>query len=246
MLKITCLLMALMALVVNADKNLRQSDVASVIEGADYPSFPQEELDFDSEYPVLEYVPEEAPPRKTKACWKDGEPRGRGSLPDRSTKQCPENQEKSMGLCYPRCGEKRVGFGPLCVDDCKATIDKSTAPLFCCETDEICAGLMDDVSSTLPKALAQLIIDIAKYPNDFGKVMRDFRAFLASSLRLRLPMCSKAEFPFLDDDIQLVEDQVAELTEEEHDEAEVSTGEVIEDFAQETLDAEPNPIVSIN
>jgi hypothetical protein len=31
-----------------------------------------------------------APKPKLKACWKDGEPRGAGSLPEKETKQCPK------------------------------------------------------------------------------------------------------------------------------------------------------------
>lgn len=242
MMRITIVLIALMGFTTNADKNLRDPELPPVVETR---NFQREEVLVNSEYPILDYIPEEAPPKKAKACWRNAEPRGRGSLPDRSSKQCPENQEKSMGLCYPLCGDKHVGFGPLCMDDCKATVYKSSSILFCCETDEFCTELMEDISSTLPKAMAQLIIDIAKNPDDFGKVMRDFRAILASSMKLRLPMCATVEFPFLGVDFQMVEDQVAELTEEEGEEADVSTGEIIEDFAQETLDVEPNPLVSV-
>ena len=132
-----------------------------------------------------------APPRRVNACWKDGEPRGRGHLPDRDTRECPNNQEMSMGLCYPRCGDKRIGFGPLCLDDCKATVYQCSSGLFCCETDELCSDLMQDVLSKLPKALFQLAIDMAKNPNDVRKIIQDFRAILAASLRLRIPLCSK-------------------------------------------------------
>jgi len=244
MLRIILALTAILGMVVSADKNLREPTMNVASE----PGFSHDLVAFDEDLTIVERAPEavEAPPKKVKACWKDGEPRGKGKLPDRSTKECPDNQEKSMGLCYPRCGDKRVGFGPLCVDDCKATDYKSSSILFCCESEDLCSELMENLSSKLPKAIAQLAVDIVKNPNDFGKVLRDFREFLASTMKLRLPMCSKIEFPFLEEQVQLIEDQVAELTEEEHQEADVSTGEVIEDFEQETQDAEPNPIVSIN
>jgi hypothetical protein len=246
-MKLLLVLVAFMAMATSADKNLRDpvaTDHAALVERV--PDGVSHDLINYEGSPVVEESVDGFAPKKPKACWKDGEPRGKGSLPDRSTRQCPENQEMSMGFCYPRCGDKRVGFGPLCVDDCKATIYKSSSILFCCESEDLCADLMDDISSKLPKALAQLAVDIVKNPNDFGKVLRDFRAFLATSMKLRLPMCSKVEFPFLEERVQLIEDQIAELTEEEHKDADVSTGEIIEDFEQETLDAAPNPLVTVN
>lgn len=200
----------LMALFVTAGHNLRtpteNDGVEALKEGANlYPAFKNGEFDFTIDFPPPSGQQNDAaPPRRVKACWKDGEPRGKGHLPDRTTKECPNNQELSLGLCYPRCGEKRIGFGPLCLDDCKATAYQSTSALFCCDSDEICSDLMQDVASKLPKALLQLAIDLAKNPNDVRKVIQDFRAFLAASLQLRLPLCSKLnefdEISFTDDD----------------------------------------------
>jgi hypothetical protein len=200
----------LMALFVTAGHNLRpptENDGVEALNNNDgtnlYPAFQNSEVDFNFPPPSGQQE-DAAPPRNVKACWKDGEPRGKGHLPDRTTKECPNNQELSLGLCYPRCGEKRIGFGPLCLDDCKATAYQSTSALFCCDSDEICSDLMQDVASKLPKALLQLAIDLAKNPNDVRKVFQDFRAFLAASLQLRLPLCSKLnefeELSYTDDD----------------------------------------------
>jgi hypothetical protein len=200
----------LMALFVTAGHNLRpptENDGVEALNNNDgtnlYPAFQNGEVDFNFPPPSGQQE-DVAPPRNVKACWKDGEPRGKGHLPDRTTKECPNNQELSLGLCYPRCGEKRIGFGPLCLDDCKATAYQSTSALFCCDSDEICSDLMQDVASKLPKALLQLAIDLAKNPNDVRKVFQDFRAFLAASLQLRLPLCSKLnefeELSYTDDD----------------------------------------------
>lgn len=82
------------------------------------------------------------PPRtKLKACWKEGESRGAGVLPEKESKTCPSaNPEKSMGLCYPHCkNDKREGFGPLCWDNCLKTPYKSNGVIFCCDSDEICS-----------------------------------------------------------------------------------------------------------
>jgi len=81
------------------------------------------------------------PQPKLKACWKDGESRGRGVLPDRQSKTCPASQpEKSMGLCYSKCSNsKREGFGPLCWDNCEKMVYHANGLVFCCDTDEICA-----------------------------------------------------------------------------------------------------------
>jgi len=133
-------------------------------------------------------------PSGKKACWKDSEPRGKGHLPDRETQQCPGTQEKSMGLCYPKCGEKRVGWGPLCLDNCQFTVYKTNAAFFCCDTDEICKDLMQDVAMKLPKAIVRMAIDIATNPSDARKIAQDFREFLADAMKLRLPMCSKMAF----------------------------------------------------
>jgi len=171
----------LTALFVTAGHNLRpptESDGVDALNDGNnlYPAFQNSEVDFNFPPPSSQQE-DVAPPRNVKACWKDGEPRGKGHLPDRTTKECPNNQELSLGLCYPRCGEKRIGFGPLCLDDCKATAYQSTSALFCCDSDEICSDLMQDVASKLPKALLQLAIDLAKNPNDVRKVIQDFRAF---------------------------------------------------------------------
>jgi len=131
------------------------------------------------------------PNKKTKACWKDGEARGKGQWPDRETRQCPANQEKSMGMCYPRCGEKRNGFGPLCLDDCAKTIYRSNGLLFCCDTEEICKDLVQTLVSKLPKSLIRFLIDVATNPNNAPRIMRDFREVAQNAMHLRLPLCSK-------------------------------------------------------
>lgn len=129
--------------------------------------------------------------RKVQACWKDSEPRGRGKFPDKDSHECPENLEKSMGLCYPKCGDKRIGFGPLCVDDCKSTPFTSTAAFFCCESDELCADLMKEAATKLPKTLVKLGLDLLRNPNDIRKITQDLRNMIAEAMELRLPLCSK-------------------------------------------------------
>jgi len=131
--------------------------------------------------------------RNVKACWKDSEPRGRGHVPDQESKECPENQEKSMGLCYPKCGPKRIGWGPLCLDDCQATVFKSNAAFFCCDSDETCEELMQNAATKLPRALVRFAIDLAAHPSDARRLAHDFREFLADAMQLRLPLCSKME-----------------------------------------------------
>lgn len=147
----------------------------------------------------------EKPHKVVHACWKDSEPRGRGTMPDRETRACPANLEKSMGMCYPKCGEKRMGYGPLCVDDCKTIEFKSATAFFCCDSDEFCTDLMKRAASSLPRALARMAIDIATNPSDARKIAGDFRHIVAEAMHLRLPMCSKlppppSQVPFFEDD----------------------------------------------
>ena len=81
------------------------------------------------------------PRPKPLACWKDGEARGRGVLPDKKSKTCPVGHpDKSMGLCYPACSKLRQeGFGPLCWDNCEKMVYKANGIIFCCDTDETCS-----------------------------------------------------------------------------------------------------------
>jgi hypothetical protein len=131
------------------------------------------------------------PRQKTKACWKDGESRGKGSMPDRQTRECPATQEKSMGMCYPHCGDKRNGFGPVCLDDCSKMIYKANGLVFCCDTDEICKELVQTLATKLPKSLVRFALDLAANPNDVRRIMRDFREMTQNAMQLKLPLCSK-------------------------------------------------------
>jgi len=273
MMRVLFTLAILLSISALADKHLRE---VTVMESQLAETFQNAEFDPNSGFPVIkdgEMEKEEVdevelanpygPPRKPKACWKDATPRGRGKLPDRATKQCPENQEKNMGFCYPRCGDKQVGLGPFCVDDCKATPYHATAPIFCCESEELCIALMEEVSSTLPKAVAALARDLINNPDDVQKIARDFRAILASSMKLRLPMCSNLPQitlymreedverdailkEYVEDMIEPAQEQMQELDEEAQEEGAVSATEILSDFAQETLDAQPNPILAVN
>jgi hypothetical protein len=133
-------------------------------------------------------------PGNIKACWKDGESRGKGVMPDRESKQCPDNKpDKSMGMCYPKCGDKRTGFGPLCWDDCKSTPYKSDGFVFCCDTDEVCADLRRDLAVKFPKAIVRFAIDLAQNPYDIRRAMSDFREVVQEARNLRLPLCSKLD-----------------------------------------------------
>jgi len=130
-----------------------------------------------------------APKPQTKACWKDGEPRGRGKFPDKTTRTCPENEEKSMGMCYPHCGEKRTGLGPICLDDCSKIVYKSDGIVFCCDNQDICKDLVQNLAMKLPKSLVRFALDLASNPNDVRRILRDFRAFAGNAMQLRLPLC---------------------------------------------------------
>ena len=86
-------------------------------------------------------VEKPTPRPKFKACWKEGESRGAGVLPDRKSKTCPSSHpDKSMGLCYPTCKNvNRDGVGPLCWDNCAKTVYHSNGVVFCCENDDTCS-----------------------------------------------------------------------------------------------------------
>jgi len=199
--------------------------------------FPSYQGDGEWDYSID--FPHPKPPRtKVKACWKDSEPRGKGHLPDKDSQSCPDNQEKSMGICYPRCGPKRVGFGPVCIDDCKATIYTSSAALFCCDTDDICKTLMEDAAMKLPRAFVRFAIDVAKNPNDVRKIASDFREFMADAMQLRLPLCSKLGFDQIDDDTQVSDiTSVAGVEKEDVDAAEdaQAKAEALKDKEEERL-----------
>ena len=82
-----------------------------------------------------------APQPKPKACWKEGESRGAGVLPEKGTRTCPvTHPEKSMGLCYNKCkNDKREGLGPLCWDNCSRMTYKANGIVFCCDSDDTCS-----------------------------------------------------------------------------------------------------------
>ena len=142
---------------------------------------------------------------KLKACWKDGEPRGRGKWPDKETHQCPSTQEKSFGLCYPHCGENRVGFGPLCWDKCEKTVYKSNGIVFCCDTSEICKELVQDLATKLPKSLVRFALDLAVHPGDVTKILKDFREFASEAMELRLPLCPDVPEPPNNENVDVVD-----------------------------------------
>jgi len=139
------------------------------------------------------------PKEPVHACWKEGEPRGSGKFPDKETRECPSTQEKSMGLCYPHCGESRIGFGPLCLDNCAKTMYKSNGIVFCCETDDICKQLVQDLAMKLPKSLVRFALDLAAHPNDVRRILRDFREFASNAMQLKLPLCPSVKDSFEDD-----------------------------------------------
>jgi hypothetical protein len=47
-------------------------------------------------------------------CWVKAYGRGMGTIPD----QCPEGEERSGLLCYPKCQDGYTGIGPVCWQDC--------------------------------------------------------------------------------------------------------------------------------
>lgn len=136
-------------------------------------------------------------PKKPKACWREGDPRGPGTLPDAIHKfQCTNKNrpEKSNGLCYPKCkSENKVGQGGICWDDCSKHVYKSSGVVFCCESDQVCKELLATVAIKLPMAWTKLVVDIAVNPAQVIKILRDFKNIVEKTTQLRLPKCSKVK-----------------------------------------------------
>jgi len=52
-----------------------------------------------------------------------------------------------------------------------------------------------------PKALVKFAMDLAMNPNDLRRAISDFREVIQEARNLKLPLCSKLDPSFLEDDI---------------------------------------------
>ncbi|KAH9252277.1 hypothetical protein BASA81_009879 [Batrachochytrium salamandrivorans] len=135
-------------------------------------------------------------PERAKACWRSADYRGAGALPQREKGKnptCPKDRpNKSRGLCYADCkSDKKVGEGSLCWDDCSKIKYKSDGLVFCCESKEVCTGLITTIGVKLPLAVTKLLADIAINPTQIFKLLRDFRKVVEETAGLVLPQCDK-------------------------------------------------------
>lgn len=135
-------------------------------------------------------------PERAKACWRSADYRGAGALPKREkgkSPTCPSSRpDKSHGLCYPNCeSSRKVGEGSLCWDDCSKIKYKSDGLVFCCESKEVCTGLITTIGVKLPLAVTKLLADIAINPTQIFKLLRDFKRVVEETAGLVLPQCDK-------------------------------------------------------
>jgi hypothetical protein len=134
------------------------------------------------------------PKNKVEACWRDAKARGVGHIPEKDDKdnkrECKKDEDKSGGLCYPKCEDKMVGLGPICWEDCEKVKYHSAGLLFCCVDDQTCADLVLDIGKQLPQAIVKFALDIAVNPSNIVKILHDFRDLVKDSAKLALPMCS--------------------------------------------------------
>ena len=114
-------------------------------------------------------------------CLKRVSARGVGEV----ERECTADEERQLGICYPRCAAGEDGVGPLCWAGC-ATPSRSTGPL-CCETTEDCTRLLEEA--------AKLAYDVTKAVVDRespAELIDDLKTLIADAKGLALPECAAA------------------------------------------------------
>ncbi|GBG23818.1 Hypothetical Protein FCC1311_000382 [Hondaea fermentalgiana] len=115
------------------------------------------------------------------ACWKKIEWRGLGHLGN-----CTADEEKQMGLCYAKCGEKgAIGEGPTCFDPCPAGYDINAGAI-CCEDKQVCSQKVIDLAVRIPYEIARAAMD----EHNPVALIHDIQNIIKDMTQLAFPECT--------------------------------------------------------
>jgi hypothetical protein len=112
-------------------------------------------------------------------CLKHVSARGVGKV----ARDCAADEERQLGVCYPRCAAGEDGVGPLCWASC-AVPSVSMGPL-CCDTTEDCTRLLEEA--------ANLAYDVTKAVVDRespAEMIDDLKALIADAKGFAMPQCA--------------------------------------------------------
>jgi len=126
------------------------------------------------------------------ACYKDAQPRGKPTLPDRQSHACSAETEKDHGLCYPKCPKGYTGLGGVCWEQCTPPMPASSL-MFCCTDKDACSELVRDISTTLPNALIKFALDLATNAQDIRRILTELEDIIQDVLEISLPKCKRVD-----------------------------------------------------
>jgi len=115
-------------------------------------------------------------------CYKDVHYRGIGKLED----NCTADEERQMGICYPKCKVTQEGAGPVCIDSCPSD-HPVTAGVLCCESQDNCKAMITDLGVKIGYDVIRMVID----RDDQSKLAQDIKKLLTDASGLQIPICSK-------------------------------------------------------
>lgn len=108
--------------------------------------------------------------------------RGAGSL-----MHCAAGLEEDAGLCYPPCPDSSYsGVGPLCWEGCP-TANPINGGALCCTTQGVCTKKIIALSTDMPRAIADAIINA----EDPFSVISDAKNMIDAILGFVMPLCDK-------------------------------------------------------
>lgn len=119
------------------------------------------------------------------ACWKSASLSGSGHFAE----TCGDNEERSLGLCYPKCPPGKERMGPICWDACDGEDYGISVGAICCK-DQACVTELGDVS-------AKISIDVAKIAMDGENiiaVIEDLKNLYDDLMSLDFDQCQETSF----------------------------------------------------
>jgi len=123
-----------------------------------------------------------------KSCWRDAQSRGKPELPNRDTHACPRDWDNEGGFCYPPCPGGYEPLASVCWEKCHGALP-STGLFLCCESEDECSAMLNDLAVELPEAVVRLALDLAT-SRDVRKIFDDWRDLFRDIAKLIVPKCS--------------------------------------------------------
>lgn len=99
---------------------------------------------------------------------------------------CTSDEEYDAALCYTPCTNGWNGIGPVCWENCEASLPTDGGAI-CCTNSDVCKQTILDMTFGLPKAVSEIIMSGGD-PAEIKKAVKDA---VTAALGFVLPLCDE-------------------------------------------------------